>query len=291
MTNPLDKLAKGYGEVDETPAKSAKTINTAKRRLRDIYQPLTLGANQYSPERTVNSVEKFIKENPVQRIFYSEISSFISGLSENGRATVSANLDTLVSYVIDNEVSSDIQKICIKIYDHFQLNLIQFENAKAASDKAIAESITGEKEKLHSEVKSIEKEYITILGIFVSIMLAFVGGFTFSTSVLNNVSDINLYTLVIIALVIGLVFVILITILLDFLREINDKVEKDSHGKRKKNETSIFAIILLSILITVAMIGGVLSKTKMPEKTYIEPNAESQTQSESSEAIEEEDVT
>ena len=79
-------------------------------------------------------------------------------------------------------------------------------------------------EESHKEIKGIQKEYITILGIFAAIMLAFVGSFTFSTSVLNNVGKTDVFELVIVALVIGLVFILLISILIDFLREINDKV-------------------------------------------------------------------
>lgn len=37
---------------------------------------------------------------------------------------------------------------------------------------------------IHKEISGIEKEYISILGIFASIVLAFVGGITFSSSVL-----------------------------------------------------------------------------------------------------------
>ena len=79
-------------------------------------------------------------------------------------------------------------------------------------------------EEFHKEIKGIQKEYITILGIFAAIMLAFVGAFTFSTSVLNNLGKADTLELVAVALVIGLVFVLLISILIDFLRDINDKV-------------------------------------------------------------------
>ena len=87
--------------------------------MRDVYQPLTLDADKYKPERTVDSIERYIRDNSIQRILYSEISAFIVGLSENERATVSTNLDRLVSYVLDNAISTDIQKIIIKIYNHF----------------------------------------------------------------------------------------------------------------------------------------------------------------------------
>lgn len=64
-------------------------------------------------------------------------------------------------------------------------------------------------EESHKEIKGIQKEYITILGIFAAIMLAFVGAFTFSTSVLNNLGRVDTLELVAVALVIGLVFVLL----------------------------------------------------------------------------------
>ena len=286
MQNSLDEFEKDDSGNRASPTESARKLNEAKNRLRHVYQPLTLDADKYKPERTVDSIGIYIRDNSIQRILYSEISGFIVGLSEKERATVSTNLERLLSYVLDNDVSTDIQKISIKIYDHFQLNLIQLENAKAASDKAIAASIVDEKEKLHQEVKGIEKEYITILGIFASIMLAFVGSFTFSTSVLNNISKADVYSLALIALVIGLVFVILITVLLDFLRDINDKVVKDTKGKRKISIVSKCAIILLTVLIIITMLGSVLAKVKLPEKIYID-STQTQSHSEMSGADEE----
>ena len=79
--------------------------------MRDVYQPLTLDADKYKPERTVDSIGIYIRDNSIQRILYSEISGFIVGLSEKERATVSTNLERLLSYVLDNDVSTDIQKI------------------------------------------------------------------------------------------------------------------------------------------------------------------------------------
>lgn len=75
-------------------------------------------------------------------------------------------------------------------------------------------------------------EVNTILGIFAAIMLAFVGAFTFSTSVLNNLGKADTLELVVVAIVIGLVFVLLISILIDFLRDINDKVVCDKMGRK-----------------------------------------------------------
>ena len=278
MPDALDKLGRNSSGLEAAPSKSSKTINDAKKLLSYICVPLKLDSSEYKPERTVEKIDIYIRDNSIDRILYSEITSFIVGLNENERATASTNLDTLISYVLDNDVKPDIRKISIKLYDHFQLNLIQIENAKAASDKAIAESIADEKEKLHDEVKRIEKDYITILGIFASIMLAFIGSFTFSTSVLNNISNVNGFLLMMVALVIGLVFVILITILLDFLREINDKIEVDTNGNRKYYHASKLAIIIFCILIAISVIGNTISKIRLPETIYIGTNDKDQVQ-------------
>lgn len=89
MPDPLDKLDKSDNGTNAVPTESAKKINDIKRRLHHVYQPLTLEAVKYKSDRTVNSIEIYTKDNPIQRILYSEISSFIVGLNENERATVS----------------------------------------------------------------------------------------------------------------------------------------------------------------------------------------------------------
>ena len=89
----------------------------------------------------------------------------------------------------NNNVSEDSKRIIIKIYDHFQLALHQIENV----NNIFASSIEEAKENLKKEIKGVEKEYISILGIFAAIVLAFVGGITFSTSVLQNISSVSVW--------------------------------------------------------------------------------------------------
>ena len=260
MPDDLDKLGKTNSGTEAEPTESARKLNAAKSQLRYICQHLLHESDKYNPEQTVKSIGNYIKNNKIGRILYSEISSFIFGLNESERATASANLDTLISYVLDNEIDPDVQKISIKLYDHFQLNLIQLEYARIASDKAIAESIVDEKDKLHEDVKGIQKEYITILGIFAAILLAFVGSFTFSTSVLNNVGKVSTGKLLFIALIIGLVFILLLAILINFLLEINGRLTKNDKGKFKINSASKWAIMIISILLGLFALGYAFSK-------------------------------
>ena len=69
----------------------------------------------------------------------------------------------------------------------------------------------------------MQSEYITILGIFASIVLAFTGGMTFSTSVLENISSSSIYRIIVISLILGLILFNVIWLLIDFLRDINGK--------------------------------------------------------------------
>ncbi len=89
----------------------------------------------------------------------------------------------------------------------------------------------------------MQKEYISILGIFAAIVLAFTGGIVFSGSVLENIDKSSIYRITLITFIIGLVFFDLIWLLIDFIRDINGKV------LRKK---------WLFIFVNLILIGGII---------------------------------
>lgn len=71
------------------------------------------------------------------------------------------------------------------------------------------------------------------------------------------------------ALVIGLVFILLISILIDFLREINDKVIKDKNGKKRWSSKSVSTIGILVIIIAIVMLALGISKMSFPQQINI----------------------
>ena len=154
---------------------------------------------------------------------------------------------------LNNELI-DIRKEIIKLYDHTNLDISRInytkrmagetqselarakvliedlKNKLAESDVARAEAVNHlntESSKLKEEVrdgqKKMQNEYITILGIFAAIVLAFTGGMTFSSSVLENIDKASIYRMITIVLILGLVLSNLIWLLIDFLRDINGK--------------------------------------------------------------------
>lgn len=151
-----------------------------------------------------------------------------------------------------------------KLYDHVNLDIarllyIEAGDYRVSGDEAITdiksridrldESVTaakGDVSSLQETVKSTQKEYITILGIFAAILLAFVGGMTFSTSVLENIDKVDTYRIILVALVIGLILVNALCALFYFIVSIT----KD----RKKLNLSPMVISDLIILLLISLV-------------------------------------
>lgn len=145
----------------------------------------------------------------------------------------------------------------VKIYDHFQLALHQIENA----NNIFADSIEEAKENLQKQVKSVEKEYISILGIFASIVLAFVGGITFTTSVLQNISAVSVFRLLLVVDFLSFVLINIIYILIKFIFTINEKNAKLFNIKALNITCLIIGIaIVVSWILSINQIPDFISE-------------------------------
>lgn len=206
----------------------------------------------------MNEIKAYISEkDKVSRILYSEISCYLYSLNPQSRGIFVTNVEKLLDFSMksakgsfdDSDISDDVSKIVVKIYDHSQLIAYQLDNVHEVFVKKIAEENIG----LHNEIKNIEKEYITILGIFAAIMLAFVGTFTFSNSVLSNVSNAGVFKIGVLACVVGIVFFNIINLLIQFLREINNKVKLDDNKKPKVNAV-FWPVNIIFIIATISFL-------------------------------------
>ena len=204
-----------------------------------------------------NSITKF-------RHYYSDIFStltLIDGDASIGSLDfLPKNIHTIKDGYIpkntdENGNTIDISKEIVKLYDHTNLDIARINYTKTMTNETMSElaknkllvenleqkvreSETALKEisnktidsvkqlsgKVQERQEDMQKEYITILGIFAAIVLAFTGGIVFSSSVLENIDKASIYRISFISFVIGLVFFNLIWILIDFIRDINGKV-------------------------------------------------------------------
>lgn len=148
----------------------------------------------------------------------------------------------------------NIEKEINKLYDHTNLDIARinytkrFTNetqSKLAQNEVLLNNLQSQQQQSDAERENafnairieaaqsqqeskdnqakMQSEYITILGIFASIVLAFTGGMTFSTSVLENISSSSIYRIIVISLILGLILFNVIWLLIDFLRDINGK--------------------------------------------------------------------
>lgn len=222
MSDKLGMLLKTDDKSTVSLDESPKYINT-KRKINGICRALCMGTKDYDAAITVKNIQSYLdKKDKVDRILYSEISSYVFSLDMNARGVFATNVEKLMIYALNadiSEVSEDCCKMIIKIYDHFQLALNQIENVKSI----LGSSIEDTKVDLRNEMKGVEKEYISILGIFAAIVLAFVGGITFSSSVLQNINSVSIYRLLMVAILLAFILMNVIWLLLRFIAQINDK--------------------------------------------------------------------
>lgn len=239
--NSLIKNKQKIRSLDESDV-----FTSTRRKINYICRTLTMSTTKYQPEKSVETIKKYIfSSNKMERILYSEISNMIFSLNDEKLGNFSTNIDALLAYSLDENtvINTDVKKIVIKIYDHSHLALHQIENTTNILEK----SINSAKIDLQETVKGMEREYISILGIFASIIIAFVGGMTFSTSVLNNIASVSIYRLLIVTDLLAFVLFNTIIILLKFIFAINGS-GKD-YSFKAKFVNCILLIFALLILI------------------------------------------
>lgn len=219
-----------------------------------------MNTQRYDPEKTVENISAYITStNKLDRILYSEISNYVYSLEMPERGIFATNLEKMLLYSLDdnNGISEDCKKIIVKVYEHSQLALHQIENA----NNIFANSIEEAKENLQKQIKGVEKEYISILGIFAAIVLAFVGGITFSTSVLQNISEVSVFRLLLVVDFLAFVIINVIYILVKFIFTINEKNAKLFNVKALNIACLIIAIIIVvSWILNVDQIQDFISE-------------------------------
>lgn len=132
------------------------------------------------------------------------------------------NLRSLVELLNDKKCQKSLQKL----YDHINLELVRLNYTKELENglqesKRQLEEIQTQSQIIKSDMKKQQTQYITILGIFASIVLAFVGGLTFSTSVLANMHQVGIYRLVFVLCFIAFFIANILHFLLSFIKDIN----------------------------------------------------------------------
>ena len=196
----------------------------------ELLKDKSVRAKMYSRLEALYWPEK--SEKPF-RHFYSDIFSVLTAIRKNtdlGDINVLGQNLSMIreKYTPGINLDSTGKKIDIsdsirKLYDHVSLDIARITyseegDRKTSGEAAILdvqsrinviepkiEEAMNVQNTLSEELGKQKREYIAILGIFASIVLTFIGGIVFSTSVLQNIGAVSVYRLAAIVLLIGMV--------------------------------------------------------------------------------------
>lgn len=188
------------------------------------------------------------------RHFYSDIFSVLSQI-QNG--SVNGDINTLAQNIglirsgyqsINKNENGDCIDIAPKIRkldDHLNLEIGRMSFYTSIQESAkIKDSLIEMKNlarKTTDSMRRQQSEYIAILGIFASIVIAFTGGMTFSTSVLENIANTSAYRIITVALIIGIIFCNAIFGLFCYI------------GSIVKNRSTIKPLVISNIILVILL--------------------------------------
>ena len=180
----------------------------------------TLNVENYDSKKTIEELTNYIEDDCYyDRLMYSELSSYIYENKEEVRDMMNINAIILLDYIkADSGITEKLKKEAMRLCDHITLSTTQSEKIEKAERNA-AENIAKMYKTVDDRVNSVQTNYITILGIFASIVLGAFGGFNYTFAILDKVSEENFICASIIG---GAVIVLIIYILTRFIVAINN---------------------------------------------------------------------
>lgn len=241
-------------------------MDNPQEQLKNILQRMSNIELKYT-EKDINN---FIKE--LQRIYqngfrhlYSDIFHTITLIDNADNKKYSLESLNLVIKEIYNVVSNGKEyneDFCLsikKLYDHINLDIGRIEYTKKIAEKINAENLKTKEElnTIATKAEKMQKEYITILGIFSSIVITFVAGMSFSSSVLSNIDKTSINRLSFVMVMLAIFLFNFLHLLLDFIRKINNNPTEPPPNKNTSliGGINVVLFIMLIIILTAWYCG------------------------------------
>lgn len=188
------------------------------------------------------------------RHMYSHVCSILFGfLADNGRlddgvppqaVKLASNVALILGEIKRLHPKSRAVRCVLKLYDHIELenkrmrymtlqNKAQQESAKKLKKKfetSLSDEVKKAKQSFDSGIKlqieetqqKLQRNYISILGIFAAIVVAFMSGTAFSSSVLENIDKASIYRISFVVLIVAFFMFNLICALFMFLNKVSE---------------------------------------------------------------------
>ena len=255
-----------------------------KEALSELSKPDNIGCLENQGILAFIAFFKALYGGDVQfRHLYSDICSIMyeklekeGGLDEGTPPELMslANNMGIISQEIDKGCEDDdVKKSVRKLHDHIELERTRIEymvrqnanqkEAKLAAEKALAqanemaksfeEKTERNSQKFREMLDESKRDYVTILGIFAAIVLAFTAGLSFSSSILQNINQASIYRLSFIAVFIGFFIFNIIIALFSFLTAMATPKKSNTLSAISTKGNAIFIALLLLIILARAV--------------------------------------
>lgn len=216
------------------------------------------------------------------RHLYSDIFSTLSALDRDNPAALEnlgGNVEIIYREYRDDKKNTYEKRVVDsvkKLYDHVALDISRinyiktlYNNSKGEKE-TLLESINQTKNDvsvLSEEAKASQRDYVTILGIFAAIILTFISGLLFSSSVLKNMSSVNIYRLLFVTIIVAAICFTMLMGLYKFLCTVK---LKDFENYQKVEETFkriYICLVILLILLIISWFFDIVSiRNKLVQK-------------------------
>ena len=207
-----------------------------RQELHDIISELS--SNKVKEEKDllpyINRLDSLYKDK--YRHFYSDIFACIRNNTQEKNVEknviLAENISYIYKYIEKNDYTDHLRKSVTKLYDHVSLELARLKHADIKLEKSTQQvyedldNIKKEAKLVRNKISKLQTEYTVILGIFSAIVITFVAGLVFTSSVLANIEKSSIYRLILCLWIIGFVLVNVLNHLFCFIYNL---IKKDIH--------------------------------------------------------------
>ena len=192
---------------------------------------------------------------------YSDVTMYLFNITEADYSKLEAMVSRIKA-ILEEIDDSGLRGRIFKLYDHLNLELVRLKyllpkiqdtNSKIQEANSKVDDLTKQTNDIKKNAEDMQKNYITILGIFASIVLAFVSSLAFSTSVLQNIDKASIYKLLLISTMIGFFITNILLFLFNFVKSITRNNENNSILDPHISYFNLAAIILILVLFAVSV--------------------------------------
>jgi hypothetical protein len=248
--------------------------------LKELADPIFVELDDYTKEKFYQKLNS-IYSNKDFRHSYAELSEFSENyLTPDSRDILVNNLDLILFFANDNyQQNSVVLKGIAKLADHLQLEALRLARIESIKRIGIrAEDNRKEAEKLYAEnlkelnemgislsraekeLKDINSQLVSVLGIFSAVVIAFFGGLSYLTSVFSNLHQLSGMKPIVALLIIGLVLFDVLVCLFIFIEKMVNKENAPKIG--------LITIINVIMVLLIAVSTILWFSGFNPDKSY-----------------------